>query len=160
MRLEDLGADTCRRIAIGSALPDCWSTWGWRKFQPDQFRSSFRRHDPRQIAGIGKEEEDTFNRSRHPLLELNPMRHGRRFNYMASGRERRRGSAVLWSFPPARNVFTPIFFHRICTAGQLFRPEGQSGNCRRTKSLNPTACGHLVSYPQYLALSKSELTSD
>ena len=53
----------------------------------------------------------------------------------------------------------PDFFHRICTAGQIFRPQGQSGNRRRTKSLNPTYCGHLVSYPQDLALSKSAITS-
>ena len=51
------------------------------QFQPDEFSASARRHDSRQVSGIGEEKKDPLDRDRHPLLELRQMDHEIRQRY-------------------------------------------------------------------------------
>src|SRR5712692_1202590 len=71
----DLGTDASQRITIRNALLNRRNAWRRHKPQPDQLGSDPRRHDPGQIARIGKEQKYLLNRNRHPLLVPDMMCH-------------------------------------------------------------------------------------
>lgn len=85
-RRYNFGADASQGVAISDRRLCCGNARRWYEVQLDQFGSGLWRHDPREIAGIGEEEEDTLNRNRHPLLELNVVHHPVQINLTESRR--------------------------------------------------------------------------
>ncbi len=74
-RGDNFGTDTGQWSPVGDGGMFFGNTRRRHEFQPDQFGSHLRRHDPRQIPGIGKEEKHPLQRHWNPLLELNLMDH-------------------------------------------------------------------------------------
>lgn len=74
-RRDNFRTDARQQSAVRDGCALCWKCRRQYQVQPDQFGSVLRRHDSRQIAGVGKKEKYALDRHRNPLFELNHVIH-------------------------------------------------------------------------------------
>jgi hypothetical protein len=74
-RSNNLGAGAGQRWPVRDSCAFFRDPGRRHQFQSHEFSASARRHDSWQVAGIGEEKKDPFNRDRHPLFELRQMDH-------------------------------------------------------------------------------------
>ncbi len=102
-----------RGVAIRDSRGFCGNARRRHQLQADQFGSGLRRHDPREIARIGEEEEGALNSNWHALLELNVVSHPH-INLV----EQRFEGLKPWRNP---GFFWPVGLSRECFPQELHR---------------------------------------